>query len=100
MRMLQESSNEGRDLPFLDVQVDDAISTVAMSGVVEIAIQSEQGRAIEVLQQDDQIRIRRSLPCQFKANLSNRHATLPERSLLGDWDVFVEDIHADFDSKL
>ncbi len=83
---------------FVDIEVDQAIPSVTQATIVEIAVEREKRWPVQPMQQWDEFVVLHALPPKVFANLPNGDALPPQKDSLTLRNVFIQDIHAGWDS--
>ncbi len=78
--------------------MDQTIPLMTQAAIVKIAIESEERRSVELVQQRDYFVVFHALPTNIFANLPKGDALDPQQSALTFGDIFIQDVHAGWGS--
>jgi hypothetical protein len=84
---------------FVDIEVDQTIPFMAQATIVEITIEGEKCRPVQLMQQRNQFVVFHALPPNVLANLPESDALRPQEDALTLGDVFIQDVHAGWGSS-
>ena len=74
--------------------MDKAVPFVTLATIVEIPIEREECRAVQLMQQPDYFPVFHPLSPNVLANLLDRDTPAPQQQQLAVGDVFIQDVHA------
>ena len=95
-RMAKKPANGRGDLAFMFANVEEhqAVTGVHQTPIPEIPIAREESRALEPVQNRENVIIAGAGPCQVRSDLPDGNAPLTQPPDLDLRDVFVDDEHA------
>jgi hypothetical protein len=96
--MPQESADMIGHHCFLDIKVGQTISLVTQAPIVEIAVEREERRPVQLVQESNYLDIFHALAAKISANLPEGDVPAPQQNSLALRDVFIENVHAGRDS--
>jgi hypothetical protein len=98
LTMSQESADILGYPLFFDIQVDQAITLMTQVPTKEIDVEREKCWPLQFMEQSDYCVIFHALPPNTPANLLKSHMFVPQQGALALRDIFIQDIHAGWDS--
>ncbi len=95
LRMAQQTSNVVGDLQRPNINVDQTNAVVAKRLVEEVAVSTNQQRAAQFSQQQDDLVVLHSLATDITSDLAEVNAPLAQACALTLEDVFIENAHTE-----